>query len=437
MLIPKKVALKIGAIFAFFAFTIISAVLLGDQASSNKISEVSKQLASLEESVNAGDLTNDEKALLDKIKEDLGQIETASSDQYLQTDSRIGELQVKVQEIESSGASDGVDGKDGVDGTMTGSAVTSINSLTNSIVINGTTNQISVSSDLGSIITLALPQSIGTMSDPAFRHLVLSGNLTSSGSLTFGTKITGTCEGLTNFVWVPGSAKYGTLPGFCVAQYEAKNNGSDVPVSTPTGTPWGNITQRDARLKSRDACDGCHLISEAEWMTIAENVAFVDANWSGGSVGSGCVFRGNVGSDDACGYDGDDPESGTGRDGKASLTLSTGEEIWDLSGNVLDMTDQYMIGEEGPVDDTPATEDLEYTNITKFGDFNYMQPPDDSWDSSNGIGRLYTVYSSTTRRVISRGGIWGHGAMAGIYGVYLMPQTNSDLDPHMGFRVAK
>lgn len=266
--------------------------------------------------------------------------------------------------------------------------------------------------------------------------LTVTTSITTAGSLTFGTTIDGTCEGLSGYIWVPGSAKYGTLPGFCVMQYEAKNDGG-VPASTATGAPWVNINQRDARTAARTACDGCHLISEPEWMTIAENVAFVDANWSGGSVGSGCLFRGNVGNNDACGYNGDNPESGVGRDGKASLTLSTGDEIWDLSGNVWEWTDAYMIANEAPVDASPASEWLEYTAITAYGDFNYLKPPVDTWSATVGIGRLYSGYADgTATRVFARGGYWALSDSAGAFAVALgTAPTNTD--SFIGFRVAR
>ena len=93
----------------------------------------------------------------------------------------------------------------------------------------------------------------------------------------------------TGYVWVPGSAKYGTMPGFCVMKYEAKCTGSlagtdcntstDVPVSQPANSPWrSNISQENARLACQRVGLGYHLISEAEWMTIADNAAVTPIN---------------------------------------------------------------------------------------------------------------------------------------------------------------
>ena len=54
-----------------------------------------------------------------------------------------------------------------------------------------------------------------------------------------------------------------------------------------------------------------------EAQTINRNLEQVAGNWSGGSVGSGGLYRGNCGLADALGYNGSDPEFGTGRDVKA------------------------------------------------------------------------------------------------------------------------
>lgn len=66
-------------------------------------------------------------------------------------------------------------------------------------------------------------------------------------------------------------------------QYEAKNDGSGNAISTADTTPWVSISQRTAQDTARAACTGCHLITEPEWMTIADNVLWVNENWSGGT----------------------------------------------------------------------------------------------------------------------------------------------------------
>ncbi|MDP2664082.1 MAG: LamG-like jellyroll fold domain-containing protein, partial [bacterium] len=167
------------------------------------------------------------------------------------------------------------------------------------------------------------------------------------------------------YVWVSGDPLFGTND-FCVMKYEAKYDctgdgtgdtaaacsaladsglgldwrdvaqASSSVVSTADGAPIVHITHPQAV----SACpSGTHLITNDEWMTIARNAASMASNWADNAIGStvvssGGLKRGNVGIIDSVSYNGTDPEYGTGRDAKAKLTLSNGQEIWDISGNV-------------------------------------------------------------------------------------------------------
>ena len=150
----------------------------------------------------------------------------------------------------------------------------------------------------------------------------------------------GTCQG---YILVPGSTVLGTSD-FWVMKYEAKNVGG-VATSQVASTPWVMISQTDAMTTSSAACSGCHLISEAEWLTIAHNVLGVSSNWSGGTVGSGYIYGGHndnsptnalaADTNDANGYSG---ETNTGGNQRRTLTLTNGEVIWDIAGNVYEWT---------------------------------------------------------------------------------------------------
>jgi hypothetical protein len=80
------------------------------------------------------------------------------------------------------------------------------------------------------------------------------------------------------YVWVNGSAKYGTMPGFCVMQDLAREdpvNGGQLQVTSHASlatSPWVDISQGD----SQSACQGlggnAHLLSENEWLTMAEQI---------------------------------------------------------------------------------------------------------------------------------------------------------------------
>lgn len=120
-------------------------------------------------------------------------------------------------------------------------------------------------------------------------------------------------------------------------KYEAKQVGAtNVPISQAAGTPWVNISQTDAIANSPNVagCTGCHLITEAEWLTIAQNVLSVASNWSGGVVGSGYIYSGHndgapnaalaADTNDANGYYGETNIVGNQR---RTLTLTNGAVI--------------------------------------------------------------------------------------------------------------
>lgn len=242
----------------------------------------------------------------------------------------------------------------------------------------------------------------------------------------------------TGFIAVPGSSTYGTND-FCVMKYEAKIQGNDngaqtyssafVPESRASGTPWVNISQTNAITEAQTACTSCHLITEAEWMTIAQNVLSVPSNWSTGTVGSGYIYSGHsdssptkslAASTDSDGY------YGTGQTAVSSqrrtLTLTNGEVIWDLAGNVWDWTSGTV---QTPTIQPGVTSAgyawREWTAVTNAGTLAINPSPAgtgltnaNTWNSSNGIGQIYSSSDEVGLRGCLRGGAWGGGSGAGV-----------------------
>ncbi|MFA6374095.1 MAG: hypothetical protein WCX24_00790, partial [Candidatus Paceibacterota bacterium] len=178
--------------------------------------------------------------------------------------------------------------------------------------------------------------------------------------------------------------------GFCVMQYEARNQGG-VPTSMTGGTIWTTISQIDAIAACKSI--GAHLINNAEWMALARDIESVGTNWTGGSVGSGILKRGNVGITDAGSYDGADPDTGIA-DTKAQLTLSNGQTIWHLSGNVWEWVDFTITGagsQPQVVYQTPFGWQ-EFTAVTDYGNTlgrDNVAPKSTSLAGSTGAGRIY------------------------------------------------
>lgn len=248
----------------------------------------------------------------------------------------------------------------------------------------------------------------------------------------------------TGYVLVPGDPVYGTSD-FCVAQYEAKNVGG-VATSQADATPWVNINQNDARTAAATACGGgaCHLINENEWMTIAANVERQASNWSGGSVGSGCLYIGNNADDTTCGYTLGSADYGTSRNAKAMYTLSNGSQLWDFAGNVWEWTDATIQQQNQP---QPAGWE-EYTGVTNFGTISYANPltntaglpgSANTYNSAQRLGLLlsgFSAGSSTVDGFIRGGSFYFTGAYVGPFALVLgSPPSYSYGD--IGFRVAQ
>ncbi|HEU4830992.1 MAG TPA: discoidin domain-containing protein, partial [Candidatus Saccharimonadales bacterium] len=214
------------------------------------------------------------------------------------------------------------------------------------------------------------------------------------------------------------------------------NHWVEVAATSPTGT---------AIDKAADACSGCHLVTENEWLTLAHNVVNQNSNWSGGTVGSGYIYGGHSDGSPANALiasliSDSDNYSGTGQTSgnqRRTLTLSNGEVIWDFAGNVAEWTTgKSLDGQPGAL----GYAQREWNTVDYLGALpdsvrpDYATPAAVNWTISNGIGSLYSNADMRELRAFWRGGWWGSGSNAGVF--YLVMDT----EPHgvgtnMGFRV--
>ncbi|MFW5746103.1 MAG: hypothetical protein ACOCWQ_00965 [Nanoarchaeota archaeon] len=251
------------------------------------------------------------------------------------------------------------------------------------------------------------------------------------------------------YVAVPGGfvlADGSTVDDFCVMKYEAKNVGG-VATSQAAGTPWVSITQTDAIANCTALGDGYDLISDQQWMVLAENILNTPINdlnasasgpqlsngrssmdWGDGSAAAGpdpdvtqcdtsysldasqnenCGLRGSEGYVDTDGsWSMAYSASTDGRGDLRTHVLSNGEVIWDVAGNVFSWTSTVLA--------TTPDDNNYYDSATDFTDVEWMEPSQ-ARGSTYGFG-YYGMYGNSDR-VAVRGGSWGSGDGAGVFGV--------------------
>jgi len=260
----------------------------------------------------------------------------------------------------------------------------------------------------------------------------------------------------TGYIRVPGNSLYQTKD-FCVMKYEAKavsttdtttgltdpNTGSNTIANNSTATtaannraiasvasgfPIANISQTTAASYCSTA--GASLINNAEWMTIARNIEGQLSNWTTGTaasstIGTGGLYRGHS---DGSPYSGlaagadNDGYIGTNNSGfsieRRTHTLSNGEVIWDLSGNVWEWTNDSILGKDQPTGSPVGFNWRQFTSISNYGTLSYdlTRPSNNTWNSTQNMGQIYSdgTSSNNTSYAFLRGGAWYPATSAGV-----------------------
>ncbi|MCT4642246.1 MAG: formylglycine-generating enzyme family protein [Bacteriovoracaceae bacterium] len=249
------------------------------------------------------------------------------------------------------------------------------------------------------------------------------------------------------WIEVPANAGGMGLSKFYVMKYEAKamlisdksinttgttaSTATHKPVSIATNQPWRNINANQAAAECESLGSGYRLISNEEWMAIARDVEDVDANWTGGSVGSGCLFAGK--SSSGCGYSsGATPDHGETRNIRAGHTLKNGKTIFDLSGNLTEWVDWdkstpgFQLFPSGCAVAWQEVKDVSCAGLTGAD----VNTANGTLTSADGIGR----FMGGSWRAAMRGGDWrGSLTMSGLYHIAINGGTgNSNI--YLGFR---
>jgi hypothetical protein len=254
-----------------------------------------------------------------------------------------------------------------------------------------------------------------------------------------------------NYLSIPANTDLGTST-FCVMKFNAKNV-SGVATSQAALTPWVNIargtdgtTVGSAWKACKDLGAGYDLLTNAQWQAIARNIESVPSNWSNSSSsGTNSLNRGNSDGAAALAADASDGNGCAGlgsstynsqavaadcggewHTNKRTHTLSNGETIWDMAGNVWQwVQESYMNqGTDAYVSQLNSTAH----NLVRWG-------PAGNYTSKNsgeygGLGRGWLNYSGGG---VARGGRWQNGTVAGVFASNLsaIPTASSD---QVGFR---
>jgi formylglycine-generating enzyme required for sulfatase activity len=133
--------------------------------------------------------------------------------------------------------------------------------------------------------------------------------------------------------------------------------------------------------------------------------------------------------------DGTNPLSGINQ---RTLTLSNGEVIWDMAGNVAEWTDATLAGKDQPAGARPPTRSwYEYPNLLTYGTISpeRLLPSNPTWNSSQGYGK-FVSYGDTSDISYGfiRSGYYGEGVNGGILMLSLFHTPDYTA---VGFRCAR
>ena len=242
---------------------------------------------------------------------------------------------------------------------------------------------------------------------------------------------------------VPGSASLGT-GDFYVMKYEAKNVGG-TPTSQPSGAPWVSITQTQALSSCAALGAGYHLLTMPEAQTISRSIENNGWNWTDGSAGSGGLWRGHSDNSpanslaaDVTGDPDDDPYVGTGNVApsieKRVHQLSTGQYLWDWSGNVYEWLGMTCVGGTG-VGKWDTTVAWQEWSVAALSDYEKVRAgPAGAYTSTQNTGKYYGCTASG--KAVVRGGNWADGADIGVF-AFSADDAPSYSGTHLGFRCGK
>jgi len=189
------------------------------------------------------------------------------------------------------------------------------------------------------------------------------------------------------------------VPAFQVGQYATSQSDDGKAIIVANRKPWVNINYHKAKEAAEAA--GYKLITELQWLAMAFNATNVAANWTKGEVGKGKLFRGIRNGHVSAAQAGDFIP--TDKKERRWLTLSNGEIVCDINGNVF----QWVF------DDVHGDENGLINKRIEADDVSLMTPP--YFSEQKGMGYRPDGARDWSGNALVRGGCWGSYDRAGAF----------------------
>lgn len=208
------------------------------------------------------------------------------------------------------------------------------------------------------------------------------------------------------------------VPSFQYGQFACSKGTDGKAVITEDGTPWVSISFEEAKAACADI--GGQIVTETQELAIRLNAAQQDCNWTKGKVGEGKLFRGlrkgNVSSAQPGTFQSPDAKE------RRWLTLSNGEKVCDLNGNVFSWIFDDVQGDENGLTGKISADSISLTTA-----------PYPSQEK--GMGWRPDGARDWSGNALIRGGFWVSGSVAGVFGLGRCGPSGRNDD--VGFRCTK
>jgi hypothetical protein len=190
--------------------------------------------------------------------------------------------------------------------------------------------------------------------------------------------------------------------------------------------PTTDVTIQEAESYCKSLGEKYSLVTNNQWISIANQIEQNPINWTGQKAYSGCLYQGNNGHetigtgktiDSSCGYstENNSIDYGPERDTRSIHTLTNGSIIYDFAGNVNEWVKNDSITNELFHDCDKGPYEIEDLLLCEIEREFLLMPLGINLTMDSGIGGAILLNSGD---VFLRGGHYGLYEYAGIYSIF-------------------